>query len=786
MESRANLVVASRIGVATIAVGALVLVGWNLDAPVLKSIVPGLVPMKANTALAFILLGTALWLRARAPSHSAFQWLTAFALVIAVATLVEFAVPLPFAIDELLLSEPIPMPATNAAGRMGMLTAFCLGLSAIALLFSNGSRHARDWSQLLAIGSASLAAAALVGHAFSVRSPPDLGPSIQMAIHSAGTLFALGLGIAAVTADGGVAAIVTSRGPGGMFARSIVPVVLLGLLAVGWIRLAGQRMGLYGTEFGVAIFVITSAAMLSAMVLFYASRIDRFERGRRAADERMRFTLAAARMGAWEVDLASGQLTWSDTMAALFGLRLDQAPRTRAAFFEMVHPDDRPGLAEAVQKAMEGKGDYGVEFRAFMPDGSTRWIFARALVTFAPERTPMGLTGVALDLTERKTLEHQLHQSQKLEAIGQLAGGVAHDFNNVLTAIIGYSELLMLETDDPNTRRDLEEIRRAGNRATAITQQLLAFGRRQLLQPEVVDVNVLVGELETMLRRLVPAHVQIDVRLDRRGGCCVKADPTQIEQILMNLVVNARDAMPKGGTVTVETSSTTIDGSTAHPGSPIEAGDYVQLTVRDTGAGMDPETKERVFEPFFTTKGPGKGTGLGLATVYGIIKQSGGHVWLDSEPGHGTTFTIFLPRVDDRAPDGGSRAAKAGRGGSETVLVVEDEPGVRSLARRILEHRGYHVLEAKDPIDGLGVGHAYADRIHLLLSDVVMPGSGTMSLYDELAPSRPDMRVLYMSGYADETVVAQGVLSHGAPLLKKPFTARALADAVRDAIDRPA
>jgi CheY-like chemotaxis protein len=289
-----------------------------------------------------------------------------------------------------------------------------------------------------------------------------------------------------------------------------------------------------------------------------------------------------------------------------------------------------------------------------------------------------------------------------------------------------------------------------------------------------------------MLRRLVPAHVQIDVRLDQRGACCVKADPTQVEQILMNLVVNARDAMPKGGTVTVETLPTTIDGRTTHPGSPIDPGDYVQLTVRDTGAGMDTETKERVFEPFFTTKGPGKGTGLGLATVYGIVKQSGGHVWLDSEPGHGTTFKIFLPRVTDPMPEDAARSAQAGRGGSETILVVEDEPGVRSLARRILEHRGYRILEAKDPIDGLGVGRAYADRIHLLLSDVVMPGSGTMSLYDELAPSRPDMRVLYMSGYADETVVAQGVLSHGAPLLKKPFTARALADAVRDAIDRPA
>jgi len=779
--------VARRIGVAVAAIGTLVLTGWLLDIPRLTGLAPGLVTMKANTALAFLLGGAAVWWRGREWPHLGSTLLAAVITVIAGLTLIEYRIALPFDLDQMLVPDPHPLPVTAAPGRMGEITAACFATAGTALMLAGAGRKARVTAQWLALLEASVGAVALVGYAYSVQSPPGLVSYTQMAIHTAAAHTLLGLGIAALTADAGIVAVVIGSGPGGMFTRNVLPAVLLGPFIIGWFRLLGQRNGLYGTEFGVAILVIFSSATLAAAVLFFATRIERFDAERRRAageaqrqHEHMRFALTAAQMNTWEVDLATGRLDWSDAMPAMFGPA--GPPRTRAEFFQRVHADDRPAVERSVGRALAGRGDHVVEFRTVWSDGTIRWIYGRARVTFTERGEPAALTGIALDVTERKELEHRLHQAQKLEAIGQLAGGVAHDFNNVLTAIIGYSDLLLLDTRDGGVRADLEEIRKAGNRATAITQQLLAFGRRQLLHPKLVDVNQLVVDLEKMLRRLVPEHVELALRLDAGAGQ-VMADPTQIEQILINLVVNSRDAMPKGGLVTIETANSSIDETLSQQHAPARAGDYVQLTVTDTGVGMARETQEKVFEPFFTTKEVGQGTGLGLATVYGIVQQSGGYVWLYSEPGHGTTFKVFLPRVREGTEAAEPRRRQATRDGSETILLVEDEPGVRALARRILELRGYRVLEAGNPAEAVAVGRNHHMPIHLLLSDVVMPGSGAISIFDELAPTQPAMRVLYMSGYADETVVAQGLLHPGARLLKKPFTAQSLADAVREVLD---
>ena len=376
----------------------------------------------------------------------------------------------------------------------------------------------------------------------------------------------------------------------------------------------------------------------------------------------------------------------------------------------------------------------------------------------------------------------QLRQAQKMEAVGRLAGGVAHDFNNLLTVIAGRAALLLMElpAEDPK-RRDIDLITHTADRASALTRQLLALSRKQVLQPRILDLNELVESLEPILQRLIGEHIELHV-LPAADAAAVKADPTQIEQVLLNLTVNARDAMPTGGTLTIELSQVPAGQLQFDEGDPVGPG--VSLVVWDTGTGMTPDVQAHMFEPFFTTKGPGQGTGLGLATVYGIIKQSGGHVSVESDLGHGTTFMIWLPRVENPAPvDGPSRGSAELGEGRETILLVEDEDGVRELAREVLQGHGYTVIEARDGESALRIVEHRGERLHLLLTDVVMPKMGGRDLVRRLITRYPDVKVLYMSGYPDGALGEHGVLEPGAILLQKPFTPRGLADKVRQVLD---
>jgi two-component system, cell cycle sensor histidine kinase and response regulator CckA len=391
---------------------------------------------------------------------------------------------------------------------------------------------------------------------------------------------------------------------------------------------------------------------------------------------------------------------------------------------------------------------------------------------------------VMKDVTERRSLEEQLRLSQKMEAVGQLAGGVAHDFNNLLTVILGYAILLLkdLVPEDPR-RAPLEGIKQAADRAAALTQQLLAFSRRQVLAPRLLDLNAVVADMDKMLRRLIGEHIELSTVLAPELGL-VKADPGQIEQVIMNLVVNARDAMPIGGKLTIETGHVELDEACARRRTVGTSGPYVMLAVSDTGHGMDEDTRARVFEPFFTTKEKGKGTGLGLAVVYGIIKQSGGSVWVYSEPGIGSTFKAYLPKVETTTekPEA-TTANKRSRRGTETVLLVEDEAAVRSLVRDILESNGYVVLEASRAVEALEASQQHEGPIQLLLTDVVMPDIGGRKLADRLKASRPEAKVLYMSGYTDTAIVQHGLLEPGVAFLQKPFTPEALSRKVREVLD---
>ena len=472
---------------------------------------------------------------------------------------------------------------------------------------------------------------------------------------------------------------------------------------------------------------------------------------------------SAVEQGGWALIISDFTLPSYDGMSAL-ALARTKCPDVPFIFFS-----GTVGEEAAIDALKKGASDYVLKPRPARLVSAVK----RALRE-AEERA------------ERKKLEEQLRQAQKMEAIGQLTGGIAHDFNNMLTVIIGYSELMLqrLKADDP-LRSEVEQVKEAGVRASLLTRQLLAFSRKQVLQPRVLDLNAVLTNMDRMLQRLIGEDIDL-VTVPAPGLGRVLADPGQIEQVIMNLAVNARDAMPQGGKLTIETANVELDEAYARQHGPVQPGPYVMLAVSDTGCGMDAETQARIFEPFFTTKEVGKGTGLGLSTVYGIVKQSSGDIWVYSEPGRGTTFKIYLPWVEGAVDtvEPGVAPARDVRG-SETILLVEDDVGIRRLVRQVLAERGYWVLEAIHGTHAIQISEQNTVPIHLLATDLVMPGMSGRELAEHLKPSRPNMKVLFMSGYTDKAIVHHGELDPGTAYLQKPFTPDALARKVREVLDSP-
>ena len=501
----------------------------------------------------------------------------------------------------------------------------------------------------------------------------------------------------------------------------------------------------------------------------------------RESEERFRATFEQAAAGMGHTTLGGRWVRVNQRLCDIVGYtREELLART---FQDITHPDDLAGDVIALRQFLAGEIEtLSREKRYLHKDGSLVWVDVTVSILREPSGEPKYFIAVVQDIGARKQLEQELLHAQRMEGVGQLAGGIAHDFNNLLTVIGGRGHLILakLQADDP-LRRDVELIQKTADRAAGLTRQLLAFSRKQLLQPRVVDANDLVRTSTNLLTRLIGEDIELVVVAGPELGH-VRVDPGQLEQVIVNLVVNARDAMPRGGRLTIETANTVLDAAYAGQHVGVTPGPYVVLAVSDTGIGMDRATQERIFEPFFTTKGPGKGTGLGLSMVYGIVKQSGGHVRVYSEPGHGTVFRIYLPRTDAVL----ERETPADVGlprGRETVLLVEDEAEVRRFAREVLERAGYTVLEARSVDDAILISERHVGLINVLLTDVVMPQKSGRELAEVIAAERPETKILFMSGYTDDAIVRHGVLEAEVRFLEKPFTPQALAVKVREVLD---
>jgi two-component system cell cycle sensor histidine kinase/response regulator CckA len=484
------------------------------------------------------------------------------------------------------------------------------------------------------------------------------------------------------------------------------------------------------------------------------------------------------------MDYTTGRLQWSEIMEGQYGLQPGAFAGTFGAFVGHIHPEDQASVLETFARATTSGADFSLVNRSIWPDGTVRWLSGAGRVLLGEHGEPLRGIGISMDDTDRRTLEERYQQAQKMESVGRLAGGVAHDFNNLLTVILGYCELLLEDVTpgDPKVG-DIEEIQKAGKRAEGLTRQLLAFSRKQIIEPTLLDLNLLVFEMQSLLERLIAENIRIVLRLgpDR---ALVMADRGQVEQVVMNLAVNARDAMPNGGTMTIETASVELDeySTTTHQG--LTPGPFVRLTITDTGTGMTPQVQARVFEPFFTTKESGKGTGLGMATVYGIATHCGGSVGIDSEVGKGTSFHVYFPSSAAGATPTTTAATALGPLlGTETVLVVEDDEELRELAKRLLERQGYTVLIASNAADAVRL-FAGNPSIDIVVTDVVMPGGSGLELSVQLVEQRPALKVIYVSGYTEEAIVQHGVIKPGIAFLNKPYSSEALGRKIREVLDR--
>lgn len=760
--------------------GLIVLSGWYLDIAILKSIHPNWATMKANTAVGFALSGATLTLhnlqQPSRPTQRLAQLLAALILLNGLIVLAEYYLGLDARfIDELLIRD-VGTPADLAPGRMSAATAFAFCLTAIALL--NSLSHHYRIAQFTAACLGFVAVLGVIGYIYNVNSLYSVFIYQSMAIHTALAFCISSAAILITHPNHGSMAIITGPTSGGRMARRLLPVAIVAPIIIGFVvKMLVLTPNEIEHTLGIAVLVSLTIGTLIIFIYANALSLHTLDLNRQAtaaelfqAKEKYRAIVENAREGIFQA-LPNGRIfTANSSLAEMLNypstitLLNANLNFSRGLFAEI---SDYQECFEALQHHSQVN-----EFEAQLVcrDQSKIWTIINARTVHDPQGNVLFYEGSITNVTERKQLREQLRQAQRMEAIGRLAGGVAHDFNNILTVINGYSDiaLRLLEPEHPAQKR-IREVLKAGNRAAALTKQLLAFSRKQLTQTEVLDLNHIIQELQGMIPRLIGSNIELTTKLHPEIAH-INADKAQMEQIIMNLIVNARDAMPEGGNILIETANITADGAYAKQLLGIEPGEYVRLSVTDTGLGMDAETRAHIFEPFFTTKDI-QGTGLGLSIVYGIVKQSGGDILVYSELGVGTTFKIYLPIVSEPiAPKEEVKAYIHSPLGHKSVLVIEDSKQIRELLIQTLEEQEFTVYAAENGDAAVQFCQTHSEPLDLVISDLIMPGLGIKEFSQVIRQKHPAVQFLYISGYTNNSIQYNQLVKMEAHFLAKPFS----------------
>ncbi|MBI3710326.1 MAG: response regulator [Proteobacteria bacterium] len=762
-----------------------------------------------NTAVGLLLSAIGLWLvdndNPSASRKMAGQVFAAGVAGLGVLTLSQDLFGIDFGIDEALIRDDTTDERDNHPGRMAPTTAFNFIMAGIALLLLRSTAAGRAGSsQVPAVVIFVVAFAALLGHVYDAVELESIAPFTRMALHTSIAFVVLAVGILCAKPRLGLMSVITSAYQGGVLARRILPVVLIVVPALGWIRLVGQRAELFSTETGLVLYTLFNVVVLTPVILLTAAVINRRHAMQEQIDAELRESEARFRSLAENMPGViyqrvldrGGTLRYPYVSAGVEkmcgeGVDPERIMADGTAFLNSIHPDDRGRFMNEVRRSAATGSRLELECRIVTTTGETKWV-----QSFSQPRSLEDGSVIwdclLIDVTGRKNaeakhtvLEEQLRQSQKMEAVGQLTGGLAHDFNNLLTVILGNAVTLAEELTDVRQCQMAELINAAGVRAADLTRRLLVFSRRQVLQPSMIEASELIKEMEPLLRHTLGANIAIAAKL-QPGLWPINADRAQLENALLNLAINARDAMPNGGAMTIETANVSADEGYAALNPGIAPGEYVMLALTDIGSGIAADMLEKVFEPFFTTKPAGKGSGLGLSMVYGFVRQSGGLAKIYSEVGNGTTVRLYFPRhvglqreeTRDAAPESPLPM------GRETILLVEDDDLVRQSTKTTLEGLGYKVIEAADAKRARQHLESSA-AIDLLLTDVMMPGgrSGDQ-LAEEARRLRPNLAVLFMSGYPGAAIVARPEGFDGEAFIGKPYTRREMAEKVRAALDR--
>ena len=766
-------------------VGWIVLAGWWLGIPALATLIPGVTSMKANTALMLGILGTSLALSIALPAlRSPARIASVIVLLVAVAITAEYVVG-SLGIDELLVADPAPI----LPGRPSIATAAALALAAAALITLNLRGIRPSVSHALGLLALLIGGTTTLGYLYGVTELYSFGDFSSIGLQTSMAMTILAVGIVFAQPETVALGRISGATAGGFLIRRLLPATALVPIGLGFLVLLGTRAGLYSPQFAVALLVVAIVILLRFVVYRTAVVLDVSESARLKASADVRRLAGREQIvsrtiadGVVTIDQSSRIELVNDAAERIFGYsaaELVGRPLT-VLMPETLRGRHLAAIGRYLETGVRTINWDGIEIVGRRSNGEEFPIE----VAFAEDRSGdhRTFTGAIRDISARKNLEAQLARSQRLESVGRLAGGVAHDFNNILTAILGFARLTLDEPPNADPERQkVRAIEDAAVRGARLVAQLLAFSRQQVLRPEVLDLADVLDGLKPMLERLIGEDITISTRIaDDRWR--TEADRGQLEQVIVNLGVNARDAMPQGGRLTIEVSNAVLDNEyvASHPEA--TAGQHLLLTMSDTGEGMDAATQSRIFEPFFTTKEAGRGSGLGLATVYGIVRQSGGHVSVYSEPGRGTAFRVYLPRAVRPA----ERPAVHGMppietSGTETILVAEDEEVLRKLIDTVLSRLGYRVLMASDANEALEI--AGREQVDMLLTDVVMPGGSGIDLANRIRVARPTFPVLFMSGYSAAALEQQ----EGPPaedLLQKPFSPTDLGRAVRAALDQ--